>query len=616
MSRRHKRTLVRIMAAAFLFAAACLIPADGWMRLALFLLPYFLIGWDVLFEAVLGIARGQWLDEHFLMALATVGALVTGEYPEAVAVMLFYRVGDLFEQIAVGRSRRSIAALMDISPDTAHVERAEGICTLSPDEVEVGEIIVLHPGERVPLDGIVIEGSSNLDTAALTGEAIPRSVKAGDEIISGCINGGGLLRIRVTKPFSESTVTRILELVENSAARKATAEQFITRFARWYTPLVVGTALLVALIPSILSGDWRHWVHQAMAFLVISCPCALVISVPLSFFGGIGGAAKRGILVKGGNFLELLAETDTIVWDKTGTLTEGCFAVGAVTPADGFSADDLIALAALAEAYSDHPIARSLRQAYGQPLDTARLETVEEIPGQGVRARVDGRTVCVGNCRMMAELGLAAPDMDEMGTTVFLAADRIYAGSITISDRIKSTASAAIADLRAAGIRRTVMLTGDSPAAAEYVAAELGIDETHAALLPADKVDRLESLLTAPGRCGKLAFVGDGINDAPVLSRADVGIAMGAMGSDAAIEAADIVLMDDDPTKIAEAIAIARRTRRIVYENIIFALGVKVLVMLFGLVGRANLWAAVFADVGVSVIAICNAMRCLRTAKK
>ena len=616
MSGRQKRTLVRIIAAAALLAAACLLPVDGWLRLVVFLVPYAVIGWDVLWGAIRGIASGQWLDENFLMAIATVGALVTGEYPEAVAVMLFYQVGDLFEKVAVGRSRRSITALMDIRPDSANVERGGELCEVEPDEVEVGEVIVLRPGERVPLDGVVIEGSSTLDTAALTGESMPRSAAPGDEIISGCINSTGVLRVRVTKPFGESTVARILELVENSAARKAKAEQFITRFARWYTPCVVGAAALVAIIPSIFTGDWRQWLHQAMAFLVISCPCALVISVPLSFFGGIGGAAKRGILVKGGNFLEELAQADTIVFDKTGTLTEGSFAVSGVQPAGGFTEAELLELAALTEAYSEHPIARSLREAYVHEPDRARLGEVEELAGRGVRAVVDNRTVCAGNERLMAELGLAFPAVPAVGTTVHLAVDGTYAGQIIIADRIKPAARAAIGDLRAIGVRRTVMLTGDSAAVAESVAGELGIDEIHAGLLPADKVERVEALLSEPDRRGRLAFVGDGINDAPVLSRADVGIAMGAMGSDAAIEAADIVLMDDDPAKVAEAIAIARRTRRIVHQNIVFALGVKAIVMIFGLFGRANMWAAVFADVGVSVIAICNAMRCLQVSKK
>ncbi len=612
MNRRQKRTLVRILIAALLLAAACLLPVRGWLRPAVFLVPYAVIGWDVLRRAVRGIAGGQWLDENFLMAIATIGALVTGEYPEAVAVMLFYQVGDLFEKLAVGRSRRSIAALMDIRPETASVERDGTLSTVDPDEVAVGEIIVLRPGERVPLDGVVIEGSSSLDTAALTGESMPRSIAPGDEIISGCINSTGLLRVCVTKPFGESTVARILELVENSASRKAKAEQFITRFARWYTPCVVGAAVLVALIPSILTGDWQKWLHQAMAFLVISCPCALVISVPLSFFGGIGGAARRGILVKGGSFLEVLAEADTVVFDKTGTLTEGSFAVSDVTPADGMDGAALLELAALAEAYSDHPIARSLREACGQTPDHARIGEVEELAGRGVRAVVDGRVVCVGNARLMTELGLDIPAAPAVGTTIHLALDGAYAGQIVIADRIKPAARGALTALRTAGVRQIVMLTGDSPAAAAVVADALGIDRVHAGLLPADKVERVEALLNAPDRRGKLAFVGDGINDAPVLSRADVGIAMGAMGSDAAIEAADIVLMDDDPAKVAEAMAIARRTRRIVRQNIVFALGVKALVMLLGLLGRANMWAAVFADVGVSVIAICNAMRALR----
>ncbi len=616
MTRRQKRTLVRILAAAVLFVTALLLaPEAGWLRLICFLAPYLVIGYDILLEAVGGVARGQWLDENFLMAIASVGAFATGDYPEAVAVMLFFQVGELFEKVAVGRSRRSIAALMDIRPDSATVERDGELLELDPEEVAVGEIIVLRPGERVPLDGIVVEGASTLDTAALTGESMPRSVTAGEEIISGCVNGAGLLRIRVTKPYGESTVARILDLVENSASRKAKSEQFITRFARYYTPIVVGLAVAVAIIPGLITGDWRHWIHQAMVFLVVSCPCALVISVPLSFFGGIGGAAKRGILVKGGNFLEVLAETDTVVLDKTGTLTLGRFAVTAIVLTPGTSEADLLALAAHAEAYSDHPIARSLLEAYGHAPDRARIGEVSELAGRGVSAVIDGQPVSVGNAALMADLGLAVESPATVGTTVYLARNGAYLGHIVIADAPKPGARDAIAALHNAGITRTVMLTGDSEAVAQAVAADLGLDEFHAALLPADKVEHLEALLAAPARRGKLAFVGDGINDAPVLSRVDVGIAMGAMGSDAAIEAADIVLMDDDPRKVAEAITLARRTRRIVRQNIVFALGVKGIVMLFGLIGHANMWAAVFADVGVSVLAICNAMRCLRVKK-
>ncbi|MBT9683958.1 heavy metal translocating P-type ATPase [Pseudoflavonifractor sp. MCC625] len=613
MDSRQKKMLWRILAAGVLFLIALLIPAQGLPRLLLFLIPYGVIGWDVLWRAVRNLTRGQIFDEHFLMSLATVGALAIGEYPEAVFVLLFYQVGELFQSCAVGRSRRSIAALMDIRPDVARVERNGALEEVDPEEVSSGDILVIKPGERVPLDGVILEGSSALDTAALTGESLPRSVSPGADVISGCINLTGLLRVQVTKPFEESTVARILELVENASGRKARAEAFITKFARYYTPAVVVAAVLLALIPPLFfQGGWGDWLGRACSFLVISCPCALVISVPLAFFGGIGGASRAGILIKGGNYLEALANTETVVFDKTGTLTRGVFNVTAIHPEQEREAD-LLELAALAESWSDHPIAHSIREAYGAELDTSRVTGVEERSGRGVQVQVDGRTVCVGNDTLMEEIGIAWHPCHQVGTTVHVAVDGVYMGHLVISDQVKEDAADAIRALRACGVRKTVMLTGDAQAVGEDVARRLGLDEVHAQLLPADKVDRVEDLLRQTSPRGALAFVGDGINDAPVLSRADIGIAMGALGSDAAIEAADVVLMDDKPSKIALAIRIARKTRSIVRQNIIFALGVKFLVLGLGAFGLANMWEAVFADVGVSVIAILNSMRALHS---
>ena len=615
MSKKQKKMLVRIGAGAVLFALALLLPAEGTLRLAAFIVPYAVVGWDVLWRAVRNITRGQVFDENFLMALATVGAFATGEYPEGVAVMLFYQVGEWFQSYAVGRSRQSIASLMDIRPDYANIERDGKLQRVDPDSVAVGDVIVVKAGEKIPHDGVVIEGSSAVDTAALTGESLPRDVQPGDDVVSGCINKSGLLRVRVTKIFGESTVAKILDLVENSSSKKARAENFITRFARYYTPAVVIAAALLAVVPPLALGyAWNEWIHRALIFLVISCPCALVISVPLSFFGGIGGASKRGVLVKGSNYLEVLADAEIVVFDKTGTLTKGVFNVTAVHP-DRVSEARLLELAALAESYSDHPISRSLREAYGKELETARVSDVEELSGRGVRAEIDGHTVCAGNDKLMEEAGVPWHPCHRIGTTVHVSLDGEYVGHIVISDELKPDAAEAIAELKRRGVRKTVMLTGDAKAVGESVAKELGIDEVHAQLLPGDKVDRVEALLKEKSPRGKLAFVGDGINDAPVLSRADIGIAMGAFGSDAAIEAADIVLMDDKPSKIAVAMSIAKKTLRIVHQNIVFALGVKALVLLLGAAGMANMWEAVFADVGVSFIAILNASRALKTDK-
>ncbi|OUO65865.1 cadmium-translocating P-type ATPase [Anaerotruncus colihominis] len=615
MSKKQKKMLVRIGAGAVLFALALLLPAEGTLRLAAFIVPYAVVGWDVLWRAVRNITRGQVFDENFLMALATVGAFATGEYPEGVAVMLFYQVGEWFQSYAVGRSRQSIASLMDIRPDYANIERDGKLQRVDPDSVAVGDVIVVKAGEKIPLDGVVLEGASAVDTAALTGESLPRDVQPGDDVVSGCINKSGLLRVRVTKIFGESTVAKILDLVENSSSKKARAENFITRFARYYTPAVVIAAALLAVVPPLALGyAWNEWIHRALIFLVISCPCALVISVPLSFFGGIGGASKRGVLVKGSNYLEVLADAEIVVFDKTGTLTKGVFNVTAVHP-DRVSEARLLELAALAESYSDHPISRSLREAYGKELETARVSDVEELSGRGVRAKIDGHTVCAGNDKLMEEAGVPWHPCHRIGTTVHVSLDGEYVGHIVISDELKPDAAEAIAELKRRGVRKTVMLTGDAKAVGESVAKELGIDEVHAQLLPGDKVDRVEALLKEKSPRGKLAFVGDGINDAPVLSRADIGIAMGAFGSDAAIEAADIVLMDDKPSKIAVAMSIAKKTLRIVHQNIVFALGVKALVLLLGAAGMANMWEAVFADVGVSFIAILNASRALKTDK-
>ena len=615
MSKKQKRMLARIAAAALLFAAALPLPLMGLARLAVFLLPYAVVGWDVLWRAVRNIAHGQVFDENFLMALATIGALAIGEYPEAVFVMLFYQVGEWFQSYAVNRSRTSIAALMDIRPDYANIEVDGQLQQVDPEEVSVGDSIVIKAGERIPLDGVVLEGTSTLDTAALTGESLPRQVQPGDDVVSGCVNLSGLLKVQVTKAFEESTVSKILDLVENASSKKAKAEHFITRFARYYTPIVVLAAVALALLPPLFTQvSWLDSIQRALNFLVVSCPCALVISVPLSFFGGIGGASRAGILVKGGNYLEVLAKTEIVVFDKTGTLTQGVFNVTAIHP-DHCDQSQLLELAALAEASSDHPISRSLLEAWGQLPDRSRVTQAEELSGRGVRAMVDGKVICAGNDKLMDEIGVTWHPCHHVGTTVHVAADGVYLGHIVISDQVKPDAQQAITALKAAGVRKTVMLTGDAKQVGEAVAAQLGLDEVHTQLLPTDKVDRVEGLLKEVSPKGALAFVGDGINDAPVLSRADVGIAMGALGSDAAIEAADIVLMDDKPSKLAQAIAIARRTLAIVRQNIVFALGVKLLVLVLSALGLANLWEAVFADVGVSVIAILNAMRAMRTAK-
>ncbi len=611
MSKRQKIMLGRILSSAALLAIAAFLPITGLLRLFLFLIPYGIIGWDVVWRAVRNIARGQVFDENFLMSIATVGAFFTGEYPEAVFVMLFYQVGELFQSYAVDRSRKSISDLMDIRPDYANVELGGVLEQVDPDDVAVGDVIVVKPGERIPLDGVVLEGISSVNTSALTGESLPREVAPGEDVISGCVNITGLLRVQVTKVFEESTVSKILDLVENSGSKKAKAEHFITRFARVYTPIVVVSAAALALLLPLFTGiGWSESVHRALIFLVISCPCALVISVPLSFFGGIGGASRQGILVKGGNYLEVLANTEVVVFDKTGTLTQGVFNVTAIHPHE-FNEHSLLELAALAESYSDHPISLSLKEAYGMKPDTSRVSDVEERPGRGVRATVDGKVVCAGNDKLMEEIGVSWHPCHRVGTTVHVAVDGNYIGHIVISDEIKPDAAQAIADLKALGVHKTVMLTGDAKAVGESVAKELGLDEAYTQLLPADKVQRVEALLEGKTGKGALAFVGDGINDAPVLSRADIGIAMGGLGSDAAIEAADVVLMDDKPSKIAVAVRIARKTRAIVIQNIAFALGVKALVLALGAFGVATMWGAVFADVGVSVLAILNAMRAL-----
>ncbi len=614
MTNKHKRMLGRILFSAALLVILATVGADGWLRLALYLAAYAAIGWDVLWRAVRNIKNGQVFDENFLMAVATVGAFGCGEYPEGVAVMLFYQVGELFQSVAVARSRQSIAALMDIRPDYANVEREGVPVSVDPDEVAVGDIIVIKPGERVPLDGVVVEGTSTLDTAALTGESLPRDVAEGQDVISGCVNLTGLLRVRVSKPFGESTVAKILNLVENSASKKAKAEHFITKFARYYTPAVVFAALALALVPPLVGmGPFGMWIRRALVFLVVSCPCALVISIPLGFFGGIGGASKQGILVKGGNYLEALAQAGIVVFDKTGTLTKGTFAVDQVHPV-GMTGEELLVLAALAEQWSDHPISKSIRAAAPAQLDLSRAVKAEEIAGHGIKATVDGRTVWAGNARLMEVAGVSCDEScGHGGTMVHVARDGGYAGHIAVADQVKETAAQALRELKAAGVRRTVMLTGDAPAVGEAVGRALGLDEVHAGLLPGDKVEWVERLLAAKRPGEQLIFVGDGINDAPVLSRADIGVAMGAMGSDAAIEAADVVLMDDDLTKLPVAVRIARKTLRIVRQNIVLALGIKFLVLGLSAVGLANMWMAVFADVGVSVLAILNASRMLNT---
>ena len=611
MEKEQKVTLARIIASAALLAVTFLPAVGGTAKLILCLAAYLVIGGDILWEAAENIFHGEIFDENFLMALATVGALAVGEYQEAVAVMLFYQVGELFQDIAVEKSRASITSLMDIRPDYANLEENGALTQVSPDAVPTGSVIVVKPGEKVPLDGVVAEGESSLNTTALTGESLPRDVKAGDSVISGCVNMTGLLRVRTTGTYGESTVAKILQLMENSDNGKANTEKFITRFAKVYTPIVVISAVLLAVVPSLFTGEWLMWLKRALLFLVISCPCALVVSIPLGFFGGIGGASKCGVLVKGSNYLEALAHTETVVFDKTGTLTKGNFSVSVIHP-EMISEGELLELAAMAESYSDHPISQSLRAAYHRAVDQSRIADVEDIAGHGIKAVVDGKTVYAGNSKLMDSIGCPWKACDHEGTIIHVAVDGTYAGHIVIADEIKPQSKQAIAALKAAGVQKTVMLTGDRKAVAENVARELGLDEAHAELLPADKVAQVERLLAQKSEKGKLAFVGDGINDAPVLKRADVGVAMGALGSDAAIEAADVVLMDDNPLKIAQAIRISRRTLRIVKQNIVFALAVKLLFLVLGAFGIATMWEAVFADVGVSFLAILNALRAMR----
>ena len=616
MNKKQKKMLIRIIIAAVLIVVFSLLPAEGYLRFVLFMIPYLVIGYDILKKAFKGILNKQVFDENFLMAVATVGAILLGDYSEGVAVMLFYQIGEFFQSYAVGKSRRNISELMDIRPDYANIEKDGTLEQVDPDEVEIGTIIVVQPGEKVPIDGVITEGTSTLNTSALTGESLPRDAKAGDEVISGCINMTGLLKIRTTKEFGESTVSKILELVENSSSRKSKSENFISKFAKYYTPAVCYGALALAFIPPIVllimgkPAMWGDWIYRALTFLVISCPCALVISIPLSFFAGIGGASNQGILVKGSNYLETLAQTKYVVFDKTGTMTQGVFEVSGIHHNE-MPDEKLLEYAALAECSSSHPISKSLQKAYGKPIDRNRVTDIEEISGNGVIAKVDGISVAAGNTKLMNRLGIAYQDCHHVGTVVHMAIDGKYAGHILISDIIKPHAKEAIAELKKAGISKTVMLTGDSKRVADQVAGELGIQEVYSELLPADKVSRVEELLNQKSEKDKLAFVGDGINDAPVLSRADIGIAMGALGSDAAIEAADIVLMDDDPLKISKAIKIARKCIRIVYENIYFAIGIKVLCLILGALGIANMWVAIFADVGVMILAVLNAIRTL-----
>ena len=621
MNKKQKKNLRRILIAlALVIAAAFLPPLPDAVRLVVYLVPYFVVGWDVLRKAVIGVRNRQPFDECFLMAVATVGAFLLGEYAEACAVMLFYQVGELFQSVAVGKSRRSIAALMDIRPDYANLCQPDGtVAQVDPEEVPVGAEIQVQPGERGPLDGVVLEGTSALNTAALTGESLPRDVEPGANVISGCVNMTGLLRVRTTKPYGESTVAKILDLVENSSMKKARAENFIARFARVYTPAVCYAALALAVLPPVVlmllgqPAQLGDWIYRALTFLVISCPCALVISVPLSFFGGIGGASARGILVKGSTYLEELSKAEIVVFDKTGTLTQGAFHVTEVCPAEGITREQLLESAALIESWSKHPIAQSIRESWAQPLDAARITDVEELGGHGIQAKLDGRPAAAGNARLMEKLGLTVPAVNQAGTVVHLALDGRYAGYLCIADTVKPTSQKAIAGLKRAGVRRTVMLTGDAEPVAAAVAQQLGLDEYHAGLLPGDKVDQVEKLLEERSPSGRLVFVGDGINDAPVLSRADIGIAMGALGSDAAIEAADVVLMDDDPAKITLAMRIARRTLNIVHQNIVFALGVKAVCLVLGAAGIGGMWIAIFADVGVTVLAVLNAVRALYT---
>lgn len=617
MTKKQKKVLIRVIVAAVLIIAFSFLPLEGYIRFICYMVPYLVIGYDVLRKAFKGILNRQVFDENFLMAVATVGAIALGDYKEGVSVMLFYQIGELFQSYAVGKSRRNISDLMDIRPDYANVEKDGELEQVDPDEVEVGTVIVVQPGEKVPIDGVITEGSSTLNTSALTGESLPREAKAGDEVISGCINMTGLLKIQTTREFGESTVSKILELVENSSSRKSRSENFISKFARYYTPAVCYGALALAILPPIvrmlalgLAPEWGDWIYRALTFLVISCPCALVISIPLSFFAGIGGASHEGVLVKGSNYLETMAQTKYVVFDKTGTMTQGVFEVSGVHH-NTIPEEQLLEYAALAECSSSHPISKSLQKAYGKPIDRNRVTDIEEISGHGVKAKVDGVEVAAGNAKLMKQMDLPYSECHEVGTIVHVAVDGTYAGHILISDQLKPHAKQAIQDLKRAGITKTVMLTGDMKRVADQVAAELGIDEVHSELLPADKVAKVEELLAKKGEKEKLAFVGDGINDAPVLSRADIGIAMGALGSDAAIEAADVVLMDDDPQKIAKAIKISRKCLRIVYENIYFALGIKAICLILGALGIANMWMAIFADVGVMVIAVLNAIRAL-----
>lgn len=633
MTRKQKKMLIRIIVSAALLLLCKVIfklvelpdAYSPYIKFVAYMIPYFVIGWDILKKAFKGILNKQVFDENFLMAVATVGAIgvaiadnTKGDYTEAIAVMLFYQIGELFQSYAVGKSRRNISDLMDIRPDYANVERDGKIETVDPDEVEIGSIIVVSAGEKIPIDGVIVEGTTSLDTAALTGESVPRNAKSGDEVISGCINLSGTVKIRTTKAFGESTVSKILDLVENSSSKKSKSEKFISKFARYYTPIVCYSALALAIIPPVgrlIAGYdalWSQWIYRALTFLVISCPCALVISIPLSFFAGIGGASKEGVLVKGSNYLETLSKTNCVVFDKTGTMTKGVFEVSEICPQGDVSNDKLLEYAAFAECYSSHPISKSLQKAYAKDIDKNTVTDVEEISGHGLTAKVNGVSVAAGNAKLMKKLGLEYSDCDKTGTVVHVAVDGKYAGYILISDTLKPTSVEAIAALKKMGIEKTVMLTGDSDKVAQAVAAQLGVDEVHSELLPADKVKQVESLLAQEGEKKKLAFVGDGINDAPVLSRADIGIAMGGLGSDAAIEAADIVLMDDDPLKISKAIKISKKCLRIVNQNIYFAIGIKVLCLLLGAVGIANMWVAIFADVGVMVIAVLNAIRALR----
>lgn len=621
MSRKQKKMLIRIIISFVLLIATFLIPIENkYLQLIAALIPFIIIGYDILLKSARNIFHGQIFDENFLMSIATIGSFVlgyfngSGEYEEGIAVMLFYQIGEFFQNYAVGSSRKSISSLMDIRPDFANIEKNGEIISVDPEDVEIGSITVIKPGERIPLDGIIEEGSSSIDTSALTGESMPQDVSAGDSIISGCINLNGLLKVQTTKEYGESTVSKILDLVENSSSKKSKAENFITKFAKYYTPFVVFAALALAIIPSIINGNWTEWINRALIFLVISCPCALVISVPLSFFGGIGGASKSGILVKGGNYLEILSKAETVVFDKTGTLTKGVFKVTAVHP-EKISENQLLKYAAMAESFSNHPIAQSIREAYGSDTDSSLIKNYEEIAGRGIKCTINGKLICIGNDKLMNDIGADWHPCHHVGTSVHIAIDNFYAGHIIIADEIKPDSQQTIESLKKNGIKKTVMLTGDSEKVGKNIAEKLKIDEAYCGLLPGDKVDIVEKLLNETSEKGKLLFVGDGINDAPVISRADIGIAMGA-GSDAAIEAADIVLMDDKPSKISDAINISKKTLRIVYQNIVFALAVKIAILILGSLGFANMWAAVFADVGVSVIAILNAMRCMKINNK